>query len=333
MKKSLQTWIETVWYKKDTPSFWLVFLSAIFKTSAACRRFLYQSGYLKSVKLPVPVIIVGNLSVGGTGKSPLVIYLAQALNNAGYKPGIISRGYGGKATQWPQRVYATSNPDQVGDEAVMIATRSNCPVAVDAVRSNAAQQLLAETDCNVIISDDGLQHYALQRDIEIADIDGERRLGNGYCLPAGPLREPTSRLQDVDFVVVNGSPLQPAEWAMQIRAEVAINLQSGEEKPLAHFCNTPVHALAGIGNPQRFFNLLHSVGIHHTPTIFPDHYHYQATDVLYNDVLPVLMTEKDAVKCRAFCTKQHWYVPINVELESRFTQQLLHLLQEKTHGY
>ncbi|NOT84169.1 MAG: tetraacyldisaccharide 4'-kinase [Methylococcaceae bacterium] len=332
MTQSWQNWLEKQWYQQAKPPFTLRLLTVIFKTAVYWRRFCYQIGIVKQVKLSVPVIIVGNLTVGGTGKSPLVIYLAELLSNAGYKPGIISRGYGGKSLQRPQRVFADSNPAQVGDEAVMIATHSNCPVAVDSVRSKAAQLLLTTTDCDVIISDDGLQHYALQRDIEIAVIDGERRFGNGFCLPAGPLREPVERLHSFNFVVVNGAPLQQTEFAMRVKANIALNLQSGEKKPLADFCDIPVHALAAIGNPQRFFNLLTALGINHTRSVFPDHYQFQAADLQFDDNLPLLMTEKDAVKCRAFATQQHWYVPISVELNSQFTQQLLTLLQEKRHG-
>jgi tetraacyldisaccharide 4'-kinase len=332
MKDSVQHWLETCWYQQTKPPVWLRALSVVFKNIAHYRRLLYRSGILKQTRLPVPVIIVGNLSVGGTGKSPLVVYLAECLSNAGYNPGIISRGYGGKATQWPQRVFATSNPEYVGDEAVMIASRSNCPVAVGPVRSQAAQRLLAESGCNVIISDDGLQHYALHRDIEMVVIDGERRFGNGYCLPAGPLREPVERLHSVDFIVTNGSALGENEFTLRVQATHAINLSTGAKKALHEFSATPVHALAGIGNPQRFFNLLAASGISTTRHVFPDHYHYHAADLQVDDDLPLLMTEKDAVKCRAFCSPQHWYVPVNAELEPRFDQSLLHLLQEKTHG-
>ncbi|MEQ1635379.1 MAG: tetraacyldisaccharide 4'-kinase [Methylococcales bacterium] len=332
MKQSLQSWLEKQWYQNTIPSFWLQFLATLFKNLVRFRQFFYQKGILKQTRLPVPVIIVGNLTVGGTGKSPLVIYLAKILSDTGYTPGIISRGYGGKAKHSPQRVFADSNPEDVGDEAVMLATRSKRPVAVGSMRSKAAELLLKETICNVIISDDGLQHYALQRDIEIAVIDGERRFGNGYCLPAGPLREPVERLHGVNFVVINGATVEASEFSMGIQAEFAINLSTGESKPLHHFRSTQVHALAGIGNPQRFFTLLNHFDIPYIRHIFPDHYLFQAADLQYDDHLPVLMTEKDAVKCRPYATQQHWFIPINAELPPRFTQQLLRLLKEKSHG-
>lgn len=332
MKQKLQRWFETLWYHNPTPCFGLVALSRVFQKITQIRRFLYQHGTFTSVKMPVPVIIVGNLTVGGTGKSPLVAYLADFLSQAGYKPGIISRGYGSKAQHWPQRVFADSDPAQVGDEAVMLANKTGCPVAVGSVRAKAVALLLAETDCNLIISDDGLQHYALQRDIEIIVVDGERRFGNGYCLPAGPLREPIARVCGVDFVVVNGAPLDSSEFKMQVKADDAVNLKTGERRPLQHFCKMAVHAVAGIGNPQRFFDSLDGVGIAHTRNIFPDHYPYQPSDLQFDDGLPVLMTEKDAVKCRLFALQHYWYVPVNVELPALLTQQLLNLLQEKNYG-
>lgn len=332
MKQKVQRWFETLWYQAEKPCIGLVLLSVVFRKITQMRRFLYQRGILASVKMPVPVIIVGNLTVGGTGKSPLVVYLAEFLTHAGYKPGIISRGYGGKAQHCPQRVFEGSDPAQVGDEAVMLASKVGCPVAVGAVRAKAAGLLLSTTDCNVIISDDGLQHYALQRDVEIVVIDGKRRFGNGYCLPAGPLREPLARLQSVDFRVVNGSPLEPTEFKMQVKAAAVVNLQTGERKPLSFFTATPVHAVVGIGNPQRFFNVLNAADIPHVRDIFPDHHAYQPSDLQFADDLPLLMTEKDAVKCRHFAAQHYWYVPVGVEIAPLFTQQLLNLLQEKTHG-
>lgn len=332
MKQKLQRWFETLWYHNPRPCFGLVALSGAFQKMTQMRRFLYQRGVLASVKMPVPVIMVGNLTVGGTGKSPLVVYLADFLSHAGYKPGIISRGYGGKAQHWPQRVFADSDPAQVGDEAVMLAHKTGCPVAVGPLRAKAGALLLAETDCNLILSDDGLQHYALQRDIEIIVVDGERRFGNGYCLPAGPLREPIARVRNADFVLVNGAPLEPSEFKMQVKADGAVNLKTGERRPLQHFCKTAVHAVAGMGNPQRFFDSLDSVGIAHTRDIFPDHHPYQPSDLQFGDALPVLMTEKDAVKCRLFAAQHYWSVPVNVELPAVLTQQLLNLLQEKHYG-
>jgi tetraacyldisaccharide 4'-kinase len=197
----------------------------------------------------------------------------------------------------------------------------------------AAQYLLAEFDCNVIISDDGLQHYALQRDFEIVVIDGERRFGNGYCLPVGPLREPTERLKKVDWVLVNGGQdLQDNETALYCRGDVLVNLLSGEHKALADFKNSPCHALAAIGNPGRFFKQLSAAGLTITPHAFPDHYAYTVSDLNFKQPLPVIMTEKDAVKCRPFAQAQHWYLPITAEVSALFTESLLSSLKDKIHG-
>lgn len=332
MKMLIQQWFETQWYQNPTPNSCLKFLSQLFMLIAKCRRFLYQTGWLKQVKLPVPVIVVGNLTVGGTGKSPMVVYLAELLHHAGYNPGIISRGYGGKSANAPHRVFANSDPNDMGDEAVMLASKTACPVAVGSRRGEAAMQLLTETDCDVIISDDGLQHYALQRDIEIVVIDGERRFGNGYCLPAGPLRETEARLKNVDFQIVNGTPLNEHEFVLNIQAEYAVNCHTGAQRPLTSFYGEKVNAVAGIGNPQRFFDLLGKMGIDYTPKAFPDHFQYQASDIHFGDHLNILMTEKDAVKCRHFATPQLWFVPIQAELSANLNQQLLQLLHEKRHG-
>ncbi len=329
MKKTLARWMENIWYKDPIIGTWLMPLGFLFSDIARFRKFLYQVGFLKKHRLPVPVIIVGNITVGGTGKTPLVIWLAIWLKDAGYRPGIISRGYGGQSGSWPQSVDAGSDARQVGDEAVLIAKQTQCPVVVAPLRVAAGQQLLRQSDCDVILSDDGLQHYALGRDIEIAVIDGERRFGNGYCLPAGPLREPINRLQSVDFIVVNGEKAEANEFAMQLVGDTAVNMATGEQKPLAEFAATPCHALAGIGNPERFFKLLAAAGLACFPHSFPDHYQFQQTDIVFADANPVLMTEKDAVKCTAFASQRHWYVPVTAVLEAGFTEQLLTLLKRK----
>ncbi len=329
MKKTLIRRIEDIWYKDPFIGTWLMPLGFIFSDIVRFRTFLYRIGVLKTHTLPVPVIVVGNITVGGTGKTPLIIWLAKLLTDAGYRPGIISRGYGGQSASWPQSVTADSDARQVGDEAVLIAKQTGCPVVVAPLRVDAAKQLLSQTDCNVILSDDGLQHYALNRDIEIAVIDGERRFGNGYCLPAGPLREPISRLQRVDFIVVNGEKSEPNEFAMRLVGDMAVNMATGEQKPLAEFAATPCHALAGIGNPERFFKGLGAAGLTCTPHSFRDHHQFQQSDIVFTDVTPVLMTEKDAVKCTAFARQQHWFVPVTADLEAGFAGQLLNLLKRK----
>lgn len=327
MKKKLSQLIEHIWYHDPIIGTWLMPLGFLFNDVVRFRRFLYRLGILKTHKLPVPVIVVGNITVGGTGKTPLVIWLAQHLKQAGFKPGIISRGYGGQAQSWPQLASVGSDAAQVGDEAVLMAKQAGCPVAVGPVRAESGRLLLQHSGCDLILSDDGLQHYALARTVEIVVIDGERRFGNGYCLPAGPLREPASRLQSVDLVIVNGEKSAENEFAMQLQGDTAINLLSGESKPLADFIGTNCHALAGIGNPQRFFKQLAAAGLHCKNHPFPDHYAYQAQDICFADKLPVLMTEKDAVKCTAIANARHWYVPVTAIPEPAFAEQLTNLLE------
>jgi len=325
-KHGLGQWLEALWYDGRLKAIWLLPFTGIYLLAITVRRFFYRSGLLTVTTFPVPVIIVGNITVGGTGKTPLIIWLARFLAKSGYRPGIISRGYGGKADQWPQWVTVHSDPCSIGDEALLIVRQSKCPMAVGPARVASAAMLLQRSDCDVILSDDGLQHYALHRDIEIAVIDATRRLGNGFCLPAGPLREPASRLQQVDLVISNGGGAGQNEFAMQIHAGHAVNLVTGEQRELHWFVTQPCHALAGIGNPQRFFNLLSANNIDCERYIFPDHYFFQARDISFADEKPVLMTEKDAVKCHDFATERHWYVAIEAVPQEEFGQRLLRLL-------
>ncbi|MGZ5000546.1 MAG: tetraacyldisaccharide 4'-kinase [Methylomonas sp.] len=333
MKKTLVRWFEDAWYKEMYFSAWFMPLSMFYVDAVRFRRFLYRIGVLKKTGLPVPVIIVGNITVGGTGKTPLVIYIAGLLKQQGYQPGVISRGYAGAASKKPQAVSAQSDPAQVGDEAVVLARRCGCPVVVGADRVAAAKQLLATNACNVIISDDGLQHYALQRDIEIVVIDGQRRFGNGYCLPAGPLREPPERIKQVDLVVVNGGDeLQEGEIRMQCLGQNLVNLATGERRSLEDFKGAVCHAVAGIGNPARFFAQLAAAGLVCETHALPDHHPFTAADLEFNDDKTVIMTEKDAVKCHLFAKPHHWYLPVDAELPEGFSQQLLTLLKDKSHG-
>lgn len=328
MKQRLALWLDKVWYKEQAAGGWLVPLSWLYRGIIKFRRLLYHSGWLKQHHLSVPVIVVGNISVGGTGKTPLIIWLAQLLRTNGYKPGIISRGYGGNAETWPQWVTVDSDVKRVGDEALLIAKHTGCPMAVGPERVKAAELLLTQQHCDVIISDDGLQHYALGRDIEIAVVDGERLFGNGLCLPAGPLREPRERISEVDFVVVNGTKTEAQQFSMVVEGRAAVNLTSGEAKPLQDFAETGCHAVAGIGNPGRFFKLLEAAGVACSVHVFPDHHEFRPGDIEFNDE-PVLMTEKDAVKCTAFACGNHWYVPVAAAVEPDFADQLLNLLREK----
>jgi tetraacyldisaccharide 4'-kinase len=329
IKKILNRWARYVWYEDIFIATWLTAFSMLFIDITRFRRYLYRKNIvLKSTKLSCPVIIVGNITVGGTGKTPLVIALAQRLTKEGFRPGIISRGYGGKNCG-AISVSADSSPTQVGDEPILMAKKSGCPVAVATKRAEAAQFLISEKNCNIILSDDGLQHYALQRDIEIAVIDGERRFGNNSCLPGGPLREPIERLNEVDLIVVNGTSEEAREIPMQFVAEMAVNLKTGEQKPLIEFKGQSCHAVAGIGNPERFFNLLTATGLTNKNHPFPDHHFFTAKQINFKDALPVFMTEKDAVKCTTFASDKHWFVPIAAQLPESFFTQLLNLINKK----
>ena len=287
------------------------------------RRALYRARLLPRHRIPVPVLVVGNIAVGGTGKTPLVLWLAGFLASRGWRPGVVCRGYGGQASRWPQQVRADSDPAMVGDEAVLLASRSGCPVVACGPRRVQAARALAElAECDLVISDDGLQHLALDRDLEIAVVDGERRHGNGRCLPAGPLREPAGRLRSVDLVVSNG-PAARGEFAMSLVPGPAVSLEDPAlRRSLADFRGTRVHAVAGIGHPARFFGLLTTRGLAVEEHAFPDHHPFSAADIRFEDGLPVLMTEKDAVKCRRFAGPGHWYLPVVAELPDAFAARL-----------
>lgn len=333
MRKMIARWLEDAWYREMYISAWFMPLSMLYVDAIRLRRYWYKTGVLASQRLPVPVVIVGNLTVGGTGKTPLVVWLVDFLKRQGYKPGVISRGYGGAAGEEPRSVGAGSDPALVGDEALLLANRCDCPVVVCPDRPAAGRFLLAHNDCDVIVSDDGLQHYALQRDLEIVVLDGERRFGNGYCLPVGPLREPPERIKEADLVVVNGgNDWLEGEFAMQCLGDTLINLASGEVKPVQAFAGQACYAVAGIGNPNRFFRQLEAVGLDCDCRAFPDHHPFAAADLAFEDEKPVLMTEKDAVKCRAFAKNHHWYLPVEANLPDAFADRLLTLLTEKTHG-
>ena len=330
LKNRITHHLENAWYGRTGLTLLFRPLSWLFIVIVTLRRFAYRYGVFKAVKLPVPVIVIGNISVGGTGKTPLVIWLANYLQQAGYKPGIVSRGYGGKARQWPQQVRPDADPIMVGDEAVVISRRTRCPMAVGPDRVAACQALLKYANIDIIISDDGLQHYRLDRDIEILVIDGIRRFGNGYCLPAGPLRELPSRKTEVDFIVTNGIAAQ-GEIPMKYLAQQAINLLSDEQKPLSDFKNEQITAIAGIGNPDKFFNFLRSAGLRINSIAYADHYHFTEASLSFADTQVLLMTEKDAVKCRRFAKPGWWYLPIDIELPDEFALSLVSKLG-KSHG-
>ncbi|HBS26888.1 MAG TPA: tetraacyldisaccharide 4'-kinase [Gammaproteobacteria bacterium] len=319
------------WYRNDLVSFALWPVSLLLCGLAKLRRKrIEKQGHLLSQN--VPVIIVGNITVGGTGKTPMVIWLARFLRQQGFKPGIVSRGYGGNH-QRATLVTNDSNSLEVGDEALVIARRSGVPLCVGKDRLGAANTLLASKMIDVIISDDGMQHYRLPRAIEIAMLDGERRFGNGLCLPAGPLREPESRLSEVDFQIVTGTASSEHEISMQLKTGRLFNLNSpAKTKALESLRGHQVHAIAGIGNPDRFFNLLEDFGLIVERHPFPDHYRYETSDLHFNDGKPVLMTEKDAVKCGLFAESHFWYLPIEARLPESLGEQILNRLEEWRNG-
>ncbi|MBV8803330.1 MAG: tetraacyldisaccharide 4'-kinase [Gammaproteobacteria bacterium] len=316
--------LERHWYKRSYS--WLTYLllplSGIFSLIITCRRFLYRIGLKKTIHFPVPVIVVGNIVVGGTGKTPLVIWLTKFLRAAGYKPGIVSRGVGGIKHKVPQYIDETSQSAIVGDEAVLLAKKTHCPVVICVDRAAAVKELLAKSCCNIVIADDGLQHYRLGRTIEIAVIDGERQFGNGCLLPAGPLRELPSRLKTVNCIVTHG---QTGAITMQLKGWELRGMITEHKRSMTDLISQTVHAVAGIGNPQRFFNFLRSQGLLLIEHVFPDHYQYKKKDFHFSDDKLIIMTEKDAVKCQAFADERFLYMPV----EAIVDDQLQHILLQK----
>jgi len=325
----MSNYLQSLWYGRSPLRFALAPISLLFCSVVKIRRLAYYYNILKNQQVPVPVIIIGNITVGGTGKTPLVIWLAQFLKQQGFQPAIVSRGYGGKAQHWPQQVRADSDPNVVGDEPILLAKHSECPVAVAPQRILAIQALLKKYACDVIISDDGLQHYALQRDIEIAVIDDILRYGNGYCLPAGPLREPMNRLEEIDFLVTKGAALQ-GEVSMQYDIGDLHNVKYDHiTQPLSQLRGQTVHAVAGIGHPDRFFNRLRDKGLKLQCHPFPDHHQYTWEDIEFKDDFPIIMTEKDAVKCRYIVRgSKYQYLPIKARLPAFFGERLLERLNK-----
>jgi tetraacyldisaccharide 4'-kinase len=297
-------------------------LEHVYRGALRLRAALYRLGRLRRRRAPVPVVVVGNLTVGGTGKTPLTIALVQRLREAGWTPGVASRGYGRQDPKTPRWVEADTTPAEGGDEPVLIARRTGARVRVDRDRV-AAARALAAAGCDIVVCDDGLQHLRLRRDIEIEVIDGRRRYGNGRVLPAGPLREPAERSGQVDFRVVNGGSAGFGEWAMALRSGLALPLAGGKPTTLAAFGGHRVHAVAGIGHPGRFFDLLRGYGIGVVPHAFDDHHAYSADDLRFGSDLPLLMTEKDAVKCAAFAGPWAYSVPVEAELPEAFWVALL----------
>lgn len=326
--------LERQWQRRGIGSLLLLPLAAVFGLVGAARRACYRHGLLRSARLPVPVIVVGNIAVGGTGKTPLVLWLCDALIRLGHRPGIITRGYRGSATQ-PSAVPPDGDAAYYGDEAVLLAQHSGCPVWVGRRRAAAGRALLAaHPACDILVSDDGLQHYALARDFEIAVVDGTREHGNGRLLPAGPLREPVSRLATVDAVVVNGAaPANDAErphYRMDLVGDQLVRLREPAHRmPVSALRGRPVHAVAGIGNPARFFAHLERLGLDVMPHPFPDHHPYAAQDFAFVDGAPVVMTEKDAVKCIPHAGDDWWVLPVAARVDAGLVPQLLRTLENR----
>jgi len=335
-----------VWWFDDAPvPLWSRALAALYTRITALRRWLYQRGFKRVIKVPAPVIVVGNLIAGGSGKTPLVIALVERLSAAGFTPGVASRGYGREHPRGARWVDADTAPTLGGDEPVLIARRTGVKVRVDADRAAAAKALIA-AGCNLIICDDGLQHYRLHRDLEIEVIDGQRGYGNGRLIPAGPLREPAERGERCDFRVVNGgvespspiygrgvgervrddstpSPLNVPHWPMHLDSPHVEPLAGGRPIPLSRFQGHRIHAVAGIGHPERFFAALRAQGLAVVPHAFPDHHHYTPEDLHFSSDLPILMTEKDAVKCTGFAGEHTYHLPISARLPEAFWVTLL----------
>ncbi len=321
---------EDLWYGGHWLFWPLVPLAGLFWFGVTLRRWAFDRGWLASERLPVPVIVVGNLSVGGTGKTPLVLWLVDWLRGRGWRPGVILRGYGGQARDWPQVVLATSDPWQVGDEAVLLARKSGGPVAAGPDRVAAGRLLLTsppchtpcDTPCDILISDDGLQHYRLRRDLEILVIDASRGFGNGFCLPAGPLREPRARAREIPLRVSTGGTWPGAE-CLTLRAGDLVSLRDPQRtRPLTSLKGQRVTAVAGIGNPERFFTLLRQAGLHVDERPYPDHHAFTAAEAAAWPPGPLIMTEKDAVKCLTFAGDNHWYLPVAAVPSAAFEQQL-----------
>jgi len=313
------------WSRRGAVAWLLWPASLAFGIAVFCRRLFFKLRLFKSHAAGVPVIVVGNLTAGGSGKTPLVLWIVQLLKEHRWKPGIVSRGYGGFTTE-PREAHIASDPAEVGDEPILLARRSGCPVWVAPDRVAACRMLREKhPECDVIVTDDGLQHYALRRDIEICVVGG-RSFGNGFLQPAGPLREPPSRLRSVDAVVANGAP-DVKGYEMALEGESLVRSGDAHDvRPVKSFAGQKVHAVAGIGDPKRFFLQLARFGLKPVPHPFPDHHPFRAADLDFGDTAPVVMTEKDAVKCRRFAQAHHWVFPVNANLDPAFGRWLLEKL-------
>ncbi|MBI4356745.1 MAG: tetraacyldisaccharide 4'-kinase [Gammaproteobacteria bacterium] len=321
------------WYKGDPLLFFLLPVAWLYRFYMHVRKAWLQRG--SNLPPPVPIIVVGNITLGGTGKTPLVIWLTQQLTHLGFSVGIVNRGYGGNlksASYWA--VKSGDDPKTVGDEALLLSNKTGCPVYVGADRQEVTKKLVQETGSEIVISDDGLQHYRLPRTLEIAVMDGNLGLGNQRCLPAGPLREPPSRLKEVDFIITQGEPAVSQGFVLKQTPKYFIDLKGGEKKPLHAFAGTTVHAVAGIAHPDRFFRALKDLGIEVIPHPFPDHNAYRARDLAFEGSYPIIMTEKDAVKCHYFGCERSFACVAEPEVASNGTPFLFQVIQRlQQRGY
>lgn len=329
-------WIHRVWYEGAVSGWILWPLSGIYWLVLSLRRLLYTCGIFRTITAAVPVIVVGNITVGGTGKTPTVLWLVDELRLKGFSPGIVSRGYGGDKADSSMRVEAGTDPAVAGDEPVLLAKRGGCPVVVDPNRARAAA-MLVEDGADVIIADDGLQHYRLARDYEICVIDGSRGLGNRRLLPAGPLREGAGRLDSVEQVLVNGTltageGLTVAEQnaiSFELEATEACRLNGSLTRPIQRFAGTTVHAVAAIGNPRRFFDLLRARDIQIIEHEFPDHAALGRKDLEFGDGFEIFMTEKDAVKLGRNAKDNLWYVPVELKMDPVQSAPLIEQIESR----
>lgn len=321
----MHDWLIETWYGRKRRGLWLSPLAALYALASAADRALYRLGLRRVYRATIPVVVVGNVTVGGTGKTPLVLWLAERLRERGLRVGIVSRGYGRRGAA-ARRVRQQDPPAEVGDEPALVSRRLGVPVAVGAARADAVR--LVEGECDVVLSDDGLQHHALARDAEIAVVDGRRGLGNGWRLPAGPLREASSRLDRVDAVVVNGAGYsRPGALRMEVAPTRFVEIATGRTAAPEAFAGRRAHAVAALGHPERFFALLRELGVEADERRFRDHHAYSPGDIAFGDPLPVLMTEKDAVKCAGIAPPGAWYLEIGARFAAEDERRLLAVIE------
>jgi tetraacyldisaccharide 4'-kinase len=308
---SLSERLLTAWYEGHPALFVLRPLEWIYRRIVRTKRQRYLRGEGDIYRAPVPVVVVGNVTVGGTGKTPMILWLVEHCRRNDLRVGVISRGYGAQPPEFPFRVHAHQSAAHAGDEPLLIVQRSGVPMVIDPQRARGAKALLEQEPLDLLLSDDGLQHYGLARDLELVLIDAARGLGNKRCLPEGPLREPVERLAEVDAVLCNGAESDSARgFGMTLQPSALVNLVTHERVSPAHFEGQTVHAVAGIGNPQRFFRTLETLNCRPVPHAFPDHAEFTPDALAFEPLLPVVMTEKDAVKCAPFARDDWWYLEV-----------------------